>query len=55
MKNQKTTAISNFASYKTVNLSSIYGGNGNGSEIGGDLEMNSNIKGGVLNAAIGKG
>ncbi|WP_299246146.1 hypothetical protein [uncultured Aquimarina sp.] len=55
MKNQKITAISDFTSYKTVNLSSIYGGNGNGSEIGGDLEMNSNIKGGVLNAAIGKG
>ncbi len=55
MKKQfKKSSISHFTNFEVKNVSLIYGGNRNGSTIGGDLDIRTNRRGGVLNAAIGK-
>ncbi len=56
MKKQlNKNAISNFTNYKLNNPLTIFGGSGGGSTVGGDVDIKTNIKGGVLNASIGNG
>jgi len=56
----KKESLKTLEPYKIDSLSSIFGGTGSHSRIGGDLTISTDIKGGVmnaggvLNAAIGK-